>query len=140
MTWGGRRRIRRPSRCSAARESCCCWHCFGGVGLRRRLVVALACLPQLPYWADQLPLFLIPHGRREMQAMMLATLLGFLGWIQFARGPGDVIDSIRPFAIVCTYLPALVLVLRRPNVGALPASLERVVARLPESVRGVAPT
>lgn len=121
---------------------------FGGAGVllllallrwRRpeaRLIAALACLPQLPYWADQLPLLLIPNGRREMQAMMLVTQVGFLVWIQFGRGPGDVIDSIRPFAIVCTYLPALVLVLRRPNVGAVPAVIERLVAQLPAPLRG----
>ena len=79
-----------------------------------RLVAFLACVPQLPYWADQLPLLLVPSGRREMQGMMLVTIVGFLLWIQF-RGPGDFIDTIRPYAIVFTYAPALLLVLSRRN-------------------------
>ena len=103
-----------------------------------RLLAFLACLPQLPYWADQLPLMLIPRGRREMQGMMLVTLVGFVCWAQFGRSDpnGDVIDSIRPFSIVFTYVPALCLVLRRKNVGDLPPVFERFSVRLPSSIRG----
>lgn len=79
-----------------------------------RLVAFLACVPQLPYWADQLPLLLVPSSRREMQGMMLVTIVGFLCWVQFG-GPGDFIDTIRPFAIVFTYAPAVLLVLSRRN-------------------------
>ena len=125
---------------------------FGGAGVlcllalwkwRRpeaRLLAFMACVPQLPYWADQLPLMLIPRERREMQMLMLATVVGFLAWSEFGRSDpgGDVIDSIRPFSIAFTYVPTLLLVLRRRNVGALPAWLERHVARLPASIRGVA--
>ncbi len=103
-----------------------------------RLLAFMACVPQLPYWADQLPLMLIPRGRREMQMLMLATLAGFLCWAEFGRSDpsGDVIDSIRPFSIVFTYAPALLLVMRRQNVGRLPAWLERVAAYLPAALRG----
>ena len=93
-----------------------------------RLVALLACVPQLPYWADQLPLMLVADGRREMQAMMLATLIGFLCWAQFG-GSGDVIDTIRPYAVAFTYGPALVLVLRRKNEGQLHAVAESFAAR-----------
>lgn len=120
---------------------------FGGAGLvllvallrwRRpeaRLVAFLACLPQLPFWADQLPLLVVPRGRREMQAMMLATLTGFLCW-SVLRGGEHVIDSMRPFAIIFTYLPAVALVLRRPNIGDLPTWLEVGARRLPLFLRG----
>ena len=123
---------------------------FGGAGCvlllallrwRRRearLLACLASLPQLPYWADQLPLMLIPRGRREMQGMMLVTLVGFVCWVQFGRSDPnrDTIDSIRPFSIVFTYVPALFLVLRRKNVGDLPPVFERFSVRLPSSIRG----
>ncbi len=105
-----------------------------------RLLAFLACVPQLPYWADQLPLMVIPHGRREMKMLLLVTIAGFLCWAQFGRSDpkGDIIDSIRPFSIVFTYAPALFLVMRRKNVGCLPAWLERMAAYLPVSLRGAA--
>lgn len=114
---------------------------FGGVGAlillvllrwRRpeaRMVAFLACVPQLPYWADQLPLLVVPSGRREMQGMMLVTIVGFLGWTQFA-GPGDFIDTIRPYAIIFTYIPVLILILRRRNEGPIPRLLESLIARV----------
>jgi hypothetical protein len=88
-----------------------------------RLLVAMACVPQLPYWADQLPLFLIARERREVLGMMLATLGGFVAWMLWAPGRGDFVDTIRPFAIACTYLPALVVVLRRPAVASSAAPI-----------------
>jgi hypothetical protein len=121
---------------------------FGGAGVvllialcrwRRpeaRLLALLACVPQLPYWADQLPLLLVAQSRRQMLALTVATLVGFLIWVQFGRTAGDVIDSIRPFAIVFTYVPALALILVRPNRGELPEALKRLVHHLPEFIRG----
>ena len=105
---------------------------FGGAGVllllaalrwRRaeaRLLLAMACLPQLPYWADQLPLLLAARSRREVIGLVLLTLLGMVTWLGFFVGKGDPTDTMRPISILCTYLPALVLILRRPNVGALP--------------------
>ena len=105
-----------------------------------RLLAFLACVPQLPYWADQLPLMLIPRGRREMQVLMIATLVGFMCWAQFGRNDpnGDVIDSIRPFSIAFTYAPALFLVLQRRNEGRIPRWIERLTARLPSALQGSA--
>ncbi len=105
-----------------------------------RLLVGMACVPQLPYWADQLPLMLVPQGRREVIGTLLVTLLGFTAWSIYAPGHGDFVDTIRPFAIVCTYLPALFLVLRRPNTGSAPKWLERsLVRRLPSWIQGTQP-
>ena len=102
-----------------------------------RLLIALACVPQLPYWADQLPLMLIPKERREVLSTLLVTLLGFCAWMVYAPGRGDFVDTIRPFAVVCTFGPALVIVLRRNNVGGLPDAIERhLVPHLPAWIRG----
>lgn len=87
-----------------------------------RLLALMACVPQLPYWSDQLPLMLVGQTRREVQGMMLVTLLGFVAWIIMSRDTGDFVDTIRPYAIVCTYFPALALVLRRPNEGTMVGS------------------
>ena len=103
-----------------------------------RLLAFMACVPQLPYWADQLPLFVIPRQRREMQMLMLATIVGFLCWSEFGRSDPsrDFIDSMRPFSVAFTYAPALLLILRRKNVGPLPAWLERKASTLPPAIRG----
>lgn len=102
-----------------------------------RLLVAMACVPQLPYWADQLPLLLIPVHRREVIGTVVVTLLGFTAWMLYALGRGDFVDTIRPFAILCTYGPALAVVLRRPNTGEMPDWFEAMVARhLPDRLRG----
>ena len=102
-----------------------------------RLFLVLACLPQLPYWADQLPLMLVPHTRREVLGMLLVTLVGFSCWMAFAPAKGDFVDTIRPVAVLCTYLPALVVILRRSNTGQTTAWLEKwLVSRLPTFLRG----
>ena len=49
-----------------------------------------------------------------------------------ARLNGTLVDHL-----VAAIVPALIMVLRRPNEGELPARLERVSARLPMWIRGV---
>jgi hypothetical protein len=83
-----------------------------------RLLVVLACAPQLPYWADQLPLMLIANTRREQIGTMLISVLGFTAWMIYAPGRGDFVDTMRPFSLICSYLPALILVLRRSNTSS----------------------
>ncbi len=111
---------------------------FGGAGVvlllgllrwRRpeaRLLVVLACLPQLPYWADQLPLLLAARTRREVIGLVLITLCGMLTWLSFFVGRGDPIDTMRPISVVCTYGPVLVFILRRPNQGERPPLLRTI--------------
>ena len=82
-----------------------------------RLLVTLACLPQLPYWADQLPVLLAAKTRREVIGMVLVSLVGMLVWLTFCVGRGDPVDTMRPISVLCTYVPALFLILRRPNAG-----------------------
>ena len=95
-----------------------------------RLVAAMACVPQLMYFADQLPLWLVARTRRE--TMLLSGLSG-AAWvvslvtnIRFGRQPAF---SSAPFVLVGVYLPTLVMVLRRPNEGQLPDWLERGLAK-----------
>jgi hypothetical protein len=104
-----------------------------------RLLAASACVPQLLMFADQLPLVLVARGHRELFALTLAGWLGAALW--FARAgditPSDVVAAA-PYATASTYLPALLLVLRRPNEGAAPAWLERLLLRwrVPMWLRG----
>ena len=95
-----------------------------------RLVAAMGCVPQLMYFADQLPLWLVARTRRE--TMLLSGLSG-AAWvaslvtnIRAGRQPAF---SSAPFVLVGVYLPTLVMVLRRPNEGRLPEWLERALAK-----------
>ena len=103
-----------------------------------RLLVLMACVPQLPFWADQLPLATIAQTRREVIWSMLGGHLCFIGWFLFAPKVVYYVPVMQPYALIGTYVPALIMVLRRPNVGTIPAISERLVVRLPSWLRGSA--
>lgn len=123
---------------------------FGGAGVlcllsllrwRRpeaRLIALMACMPQLPFWADQLALATVPETRREVIWSLLGGHLCFIAWFLFAPKVIYYVPVMQPYALVGTYVPALVMVLRRPNAGFLPEWIERMVARLPARLRGTA--
>lgn len=95
-----------------------------------RLLLVMACVPQLLFWADQLPLFLVPRTKGEMKALVLWSALSFFVWyIWFAPYPAYLF-SREPFVLCSIYLPCLILVLRRPNEGDVPAWLEQRLARM----------
>ena len=104
-----------------------------------RLLVLLACVPQLPFWADQLLLALIPETRREIIWSVLAGHLGLLAWLQFAPQVALYVPVMQPYALVATYVPALIIVLRRANVGPVIPLVEQNAARLPAWLRGAPP-
>ena len=105
-----------------------------------RLLLAMACVPQLLFFADQLPLFLVTRTRREALFYVLAG--GVVGAIWIARHfmQPSAVQLSGPYVMLGTYLPALYIVLRRPNVGPIPTWLERAVTSLPTSLRGQRPT
>lgn len=102
-----------------------------------RLLVVMSCVPQLLLFADQLPLMFVARSRRE------AALLAIGGWL--AAGFWFVRESTKfgavpfaaPYVMAGCYLPALWIVLRHPNEGAIPAWLERRIASWPSWLRGV---
>ena len=101
-----------------------------------RFLLAMACVPQLGMWADQLPLFLVCRTRREAAFFVLASVAAFVGWFYpSVAGSGDLAYS-EPYALLGCYGPALYLVLRRSNEGPVPALLERAVSRWPAWLRG----
>jgi hypothetical protein len=111
-----------------------------------RLLAALACVPQNYFFYDQLYLFLVPAGPASAAALALwshliplVSLLGVLpeppaGWIPVEVGT----VYLGPYVVWGLYLPCLLMVLRRPNVGPVPAALERWLARrgIPVWLRG----
>jgi hypothetical protein len=107
-----------------------------------RLLVTMACIPHTTLTYEALPLLLIPRTWKE--SMLLATLsLGVL----LIQVPLDIrVDPADPaFLAVFTewvtavgmlllamiYLPATILILRRPNEGSLPPWMTLVLEQLP---------
>ena len=87
-----------------------------------RLLLAMACVPQLLLFADQLPLWLVARDRRETMLLSAASLVAFVGWFaMLPPGEPDVLAA-QPWVLAGVYLPALVLVLRRREGRSSPAS------------------
>ena len=101
-----------------------------------RLLALMACMPQLPFWADQLPLATVAESRREVIWSLLGGHLCFIGWFLFAPKVLYYVPVMQPYALVGTYIPALIMVMRRRNTGSAPAWTERLVARWPLWLRG----
>ena len=88
-----------------------------------RLVFGMAAVPQLAMFADQLPLMTVARTRVEAMVLALLSHVGGVAWLMM-RNPTDhpAWDGTN-LMLASVYLPALMLVLRRPNEGELPAWL-----------------
>jgi uncharacterized membrane protein YfcA len=78
-------------------------------------------MPQTWGWYNALMLFAIPATWREACVLALVSSLGaILGG--FLIGPGQSLEGFQGALMVATgYLPAMLIVLRRPNAGTPPA-------------------
>ena len=103
-----------------------------------RMLLLFALVPQTSGAVGTLPLLLVPRTLRSL------TLLAILSYVPIyysnAPGTGMTIEQWtyrETLATLCVvYLPILYLVLKMPNSGPLPPSLERVAQRLPRWIRG----
>jgi hypothetical protein len=96
-----------------------------------RLVLALACVPQTPLLYETVPLFLVPYSITEGGVLWLGSWLAAL-WLSSAGPFGSDFARFRVSVDAigwCLYFPAVVMLLRRPNVGPAPERLERVIRR-----------
>lgn len=97
-----------------------------------RLLIAMACIPHTTLLYEDLPLFLIPSSWR--QSILLAVLTWTAQGVNVWLGPyGALIDQTKTggtVSVALCYLPCLLMVLSRPNVGTLPLWLDRSVGRL----------
>jgi hypothetical protein len=97
-----------------------------------RLLTALACVPQTMLLYEALPLFLIPRTTGEAVALLVASDAAQAVTAYVSGG-----DIARAGAgLWLLYLPAALIVLRRPNEGAAPAWLEQRLRRWPVWLRG----
>jgi hypothetical protein len=103
-----------------------------------RLLASLSCVPHTMTWYDALPIMLVPATYRELLVLgILSHLASFAAaWMTLTLDGPALFRATAPIALWGVYIPALVLVLRRPNHGELPPSLERRIARWPAWLRG----
>lgn len=79
-----------------------------------RLFMAMAILPQLSLFYDQLPLWLVPS---TIWRSLLLTALSWVAWFQWypARGLTSSVAAAKPWILALVYAPALVMLLLLPN-------------------------
>jgi hypothetical protein len=82
-----------------------------------RLLLAMACVPQLLFFADQLPLLLVARSPLERKVLVITGLVAFVGWFTVAstRPAEAYVPLAEWFVLLGLYAPALAVVLRRPN-------------------------
>jgi len=98
-----------------------------------RWLLALAIIPQAPSFYDQLLLAAVCLTSREALVFAVSTVVLFF-YVGFNTPQPDYESWGRLVGngtLWICYFPALVMVLRRPNEGPLPAFVERVVSRFP---------
>jgi len=87
-----------------------------------RLLFALACVPQTSSWYETLLPLLVARTKVEMQVMVFASGVGYLMQVVLLDYKNEIAASdVGILMVVFVYLPALAIVLRRPNQGDLPA-------------------
>jgi hypothetical protein len=105
-----------------------------------RLIAALACVPQTMLYYDQLPLLLAARSYREALWFSLGSYGAPLIAIAiYGMAPVDLrvlVQRNAPVIVACYYVPVAILVLARPNVGRVPAWMERATSALPSWLRG----
>jgi hypothetical protein len=105
-----------------------------------RLLLVLALVPQNPGIYETVLLFSIPDRAYQAAYFVLASwavaiaapaATSFADFTAFA-------NEMRVLLLATMYLPALLMVLVRPNEGTIPAWLDRAVSRAPGWLRGAA--
>jgi hypothetical protein len=82
-----------------------------------RLLVFLGCVPQTSALYETLPLFLVADSRTQTATL---ALLSYIPILVVSRQMPTFVEQLAadwPYLFLGAYLPALVLVLRRPNVA-----------------------
>jgi len=88
-----------------------------------RLIAALACVPQTIAWYDLVLLFLVASTLRESLILAITTSapIAYEAMFGLADGTFDLYPRSSLVLMAVAYLPAILIVLRRPNEGDPPA-------------------
>lgn len=90
-----------------------------------RLLLAMAFIPQLLFFYDQLPLMLVPASRRQSYAVVIPSSAAFLVWLLVGQGSAAGPRIAEWCVMLSMYLPCLIIILRRPNEGPAILGFER---------------
>jgi hypothetical protein len=101
-----------------------------------RLLLAMSLMPQTATFADQLLVMLVARTRFEAVLLAAMSAIGGVAWLARLRWGGHPAMVGGPYVVLSIYLPALLIVLRHKNTGAIPQGLERRIARVPIWLRG----
>ena len=103
-----------------------------------RLLAIMALVPSSPIAYEALPLFVIPKNRIEMITLAITTnvVVALVGSMSLQGERLRYLAVAQPAMVWLVYVPALAMVLRRPNVGSAPDWLERASGKLPAWLRG----
>ena len=97
------------------------------------LVLLVSLMPATSGWYNALVIFTIAATYREACVLSLVSTLGVIGgrYALLLLGPiGDINRFVGAVMIATIYLPAVVVVLRRPNEGEVPAWLRIATERI----------
>ena len=104
-----------------------------------RMLFVLSLVPQTMTFHDVLPVMLVAQTFRQSLSLGLLSHAAFL----LARSElitetdvGVMFHNTAPLALWLMYVPALILILKRPNVGTVASRLEQFTTRLPRWIRG----
>jgi hypothetical protein len=102
-----------------------------------RLLLALGCVPQTPTLNETVPLFLVVRTLPEGLTLMSLTVVAAQVVGAIYRGTSDYqawMAGLGVWGLWLVYLPCVLMVLRRPNVG------DHQVCRSPAALRSIART
>jgi hypothetical protein len=104
-----------------------------------RYLLMIAVTPHiLGFYTGLLPM-LVAETKREAQIMAFTSVAALVGsTIQLGDRSFSELAPVHAgyWLLVFLFLPALMMILSRPNEGRMPAWVERVVAWAPEWIRG----
>jgi hypothetical protein len=104
-----------------------------------RLLLAMSCIPHTVLFYDELILGLLAETRKQALVFALWSYGAVIVAALIVPRPVGDIGYYRILSLIIVwayYLPALVVVLRRPNEGDAPAWVERAISYWPAWLRG----
>jgi hypothetical protein len=107
-----------------------------------RLVAVMACVPLTISHYEMVPLLLVPRTFGQATLMVLLSyshpvLMKALVLPPWTRT--EFVDAAGAILVLTAFLPVTLMILRRPNEGAVPAWLDASLARWPAWLRGAGP-
>jgi hypothetical protein len=94
----------------------------------------MSCVPLTGSWYEILPLFLVPVTKNEAMILASTSSLGWLSQFQLhAWSEFEVNMKVGALIAATAYLPAIIMVLRRPNEGGLISGLPAEALHLPST-------